>query len=170
MEFVISQICGMLVSVFAILSMQLKNVKHILVCQLICNVAGAFSYILLGGFSGCGIYIVAVVQTIVYYFYSKTNKKAPNFMVFVFLVLFLLCSITTYKGKTDIIPAIASFTCAMALAQSKASGYRICMLLNGLLWMIYDVSVSAYSMMLSHIITFASAGIGIIRLDIKKSK
>ena len=65
MDFIFSQICGLIVSVAAIVSMQLKNVKWILVCQLICNGIGALSYILLDGLSGCGIYLVALLQSIV---------------------------------------------------------------------------------------------------------
>ena len=46
-----SQVCGLIVSVAAITSMQLKNIRWILVCQLICNGVGALSYILLDGLS-----------------------------------------------------------------------------------------------------------------------
>ena len=56
----------------------------------------------------------------------------------------------------------------LSIAQKKPSGYRIFMLLNGIIWMVYDVSVSAYTMILSHVVTTLSALIGIIRLDIKK--
>lgn len=37
MDFWFSQICGIIVSVAAIVSMQLKKISHILVCQIICN-------------------------------------------------------------------------------------------------------------------------------------
>jgi hypothetical protein len=63
----ISQILGIIVCLAAIVSMQFKNVKYVLICQLICNGLGALCYILDGGFSGCGIYIVATLQVLVYY-------------------------------------------------------------------------------------------------------
>lgn len=170
MEFIISQLCGFIVSAFAILSMQLKNIKHILICQLVCNGLGALSYIMLGGFSGCGIYIAACVQTVLYYVFNLKNIKPHAMFTVFFMAVFLMCSIATYRGFEDVISAIAALTCAMALSRTKPSGYRFFMLLNGLLWLIYDLCVEAYGMMFSHIITFASAGIGIIRLDIKKSK
>ena len=54
------------------------------------------------------------------------------------------------------------------MAQEKSSNYRVFMVLNGVLWSIYDVSVGAYTMILSHAVTAISATIGIIRLDLKK--
>ena len=171
MDFIFSQICGLIVSVAAIVSMQLKNVKWILVCQLICNGIGALSYILLDGLSGCGIYLVALLQSIVFYIYRQGEEKdTPPWMVFIFIFSFIGCSIATYKTPTDIISAIAAMTCALSIAQKKPSGYRIFMLLNGIIWMVYDVSVCAYTMILSHIATTLSAMVGIIRLDIKKEK
>ena len=62
---------------------------------------------------------------------------------------------------------MAALTCAFSLVQEKPSLYRIFMLLNGIIWMIYDINVGAYTMIISHIATALSAGIGIIRLDIK---
>lgn len=168
MEFIFSQICGIIVSVAAIISMQLKNIKTVLLCQLICNGVGALSYILVGGLSGCGIYIVALLQSIIFFIYRAKGKKAPLPLTYIFVALFLTCSILAYRAPQDIISAIASMTCALALVQEKPSVYRIFMLANGIIWMLYDVSVYAYTMILSHVITAVSALTGIIRLDIKK--
>ena len=170
MSNIISQICGLIVSIAAITSMQLKNIKFILICQLICNGVGAASYILLGGLSGCGIYLVALAQVGVCFFYRIKNKKISGLTAGTFFALYILCSVMTYQGPVDIISAFAAITCALSLMQEKPSRYRIFMLLNGILWMIYDVNVSAYTMIISHIATTVSAGVGIIRLDLIKRK
>ena len=53
----------------------------------------------------------------------------------------------------------------------KPTYYRIIILLNGALWIIYDIFLKNYTMLISHIITVASAVIGIIRMDIlRKNK
>lgn len=170
MSNIISQICGLIVSIAAITSMQLKNIKFILICQLICNGVGAASYILLGGLSGCGIYIIALTQVVVCFFCRIKNKKISGLTAGTFFALYILCSVMTYQGPADIISAFAAITCALSLMQEKPSRYRIFMLLNGILWMIYDVNVSAYTMIISHIVTTMSAGVGIIRLDLIKRK
>ncbi len=170
MSNIISQICGLIVSAAAMASMQLKNIKFILICQLICNGVGAASYILLGGLSGCGIYLVALTQVVVCFFCRVKNKEISGWVAGTFFALYILCSVMTYQGHADIISALASVTCALSLIQEKPSRYRIFMLMNGILWMIYDVNVSAYTMIISHIATTVSASVGIIRLDLIERK
>lgn len=170
MEFVFSQICGLIVSVAAIVSMQLKSIKGVLVCQLICNGVGALSYILLGGFSGCGIYLVALSQAVVYFFFRIKEKKAPFGVAIAFVLMYILCSASTYQTPNDLISAAAALTCALSLVQEKPTYYRIFMLANGVIWMIYDFNVGAYTMIISHVATALSAGIGIVRLDLKKAR
>ena len=166
----IPEILGLVVSLIVILSMQLKNVRHILVCQLLINGIGALTYVLQDGFSGCGIYLVALVQTVVYFILRVKKISAPTMLAAVFAVLFVLCSAVAYTGYADIISAVAALSCALGIAQNKPSNYRICMLLNGLIWMAYDITLGAYTMIISHAVTFLSAGIGIVRLDLKTSK
>lgn len=163
-----SQICGIIVSIAAIISMQINNISHILLCQLICNGVGAVSYITVGGLSGCGIYLVALAQVIIYYILRKKYNKAPLWIAVCFICAYIACSLATYSNTTDLISASAALTCALSLVQEKPSRYRLFMLLNGLIWMVYDFRVGAYTMIISHVITALSAGIGIIRLDLKR--
>lgn len=168
MEFIISQICGIVVTVAVIISMQLKNIKPILISQLIINGIGAISYIMVGGLSGCGIYLVAVLQSVVYFAFRKKEIDTPRMMDIVFILLFLACAVSTYKRPMDIVTMFAAMTCAAGIMQKKPFGYRICMLLNGVIWMVYDVGVGAYTMILSHFVTAAAAIVGMVRLDLKK--
>ena len=170
MEFYLSQIIGIFVFLSAIASMQFKNIVAVLVSQLICNGLGALNFILLGSYSGCGICIVALVQSIVYFLIRYRNKKAPTGVAVFFIFMFLLCSVVTYKTPTDLISGAAAMTCAFSLIQKNSTYYRVFMLANGLIWMVYDVNIGAYSMILSHAATFISAGIGMLRLDLKKTK
>lgn len=168
MEFLISQICGIAASMAAIISMQIKSIKGVLAWNLTCNLMSGLSYVLVGGFSGCIICLAAISQAVVYSVYRLKNKKSPMFLMWIFAVLYVLCSLPTFKGAVDIISIVAGLTAAFGLAQEKSSNYRVFMVLNGVLWSIYDVSVGAYTMILSHAVTAISATIGIIRLDLKK--
>ena len=66
---------SMITAVIAILSVQLKNMKGILATQLIGNTLAASTYFLMGGFTGAGVSIIAVVQTVVMYFYNAKDKS-----------------------------------------------------------------------------------------------
>ena len=164
----ISQILGIIVCVFVIISMQLKNVKYILACQLVCNGLGALCYILDGGFSGCGIYAIAILQVIVYYLFRQKQIEPHKMLAVGFGIAYLICSLMLFKDYRDILSAIAALTCAAALAQSKSSMYRIIMFINGAIWLTYDITIgAAFGMAISHIVTTLSAAVGIIRLDLK---
>ena len=168
MAYILSQIFGFLVFLFVFASAQTKNMKNALLCQIGCNGFGMLSYVLLGGFSGCGIYLVATAQSAIFYFIRKAGKEAPKWLNPVVIAAYILCSVATFKGWLDVVPMIAAVLCAIGLSQTKPANYRIVLLLNGIIWIIYDVFVGAYTMLASHIITVGSALLGIVRLDILK--
>ncbi len=169
MDDMIAQIAGIFSTLLVILSGQIKDVKKILICQVFINAFGCLSYVLLGGFSGSSIYFVAIMQCIVFYIIRVGNKTAPKWLAALFAVAFIACSVSTYSQIWDIFSACAAICCAICLSQEKAANYRLFMLFNGVLWIVYDVSVGAYAMILSHIVTAVSALVGMIRLDLKKN-
>lgn len=168
MPYILSQFFGFLVFLFVFASAQTKNMKDALLCQIGCNGFGMLSYVLLGGFSGCGIYLIATVQSAIFFFIRRSGKEEPKWLNPVIIVAYMACSVATLKGWLDLVPMLAAVLCAIGLAQKKPKNYRIVLLLNGIIWLIYDVFVGAYTMLASHIITVGSALLGIIRLDILK--
>lgn len=171
MEFDIAFMLGLLSSLATLVSLQLKDMRLVLVCQIVCNGAGALNYILTEGFSGSGIYIIAILQSLVFFVLRAKNKETPNFMAVTFVVCYLICSALTYKVPLDIIPAVATLTCAFGVAQKNPSKYRLLILANGTIWILYDlIQPASITMAISHVITIASALIGIIRLDILSKK
>lgn len=170
MEYIISQILGGIVFVFVFLSMQTKNITIVMICQIGCNVFGMASYVLLDGFSGAAIYMVATLQSIIYFYIRKYDKKEPRWLRFAIISAYIICSAVAIRGALDIIPMVAAVLCALGISQKKPTNYRIIMLLNGVSWSVYDVFIGASMMLASHIFTFCAALIGIIRLDIMRRK
>ena len=168
MAYILSQIFGFLVFLFVFASAQTKNMKNALLCQIGCNGFGMLSYVLLGGFSGCGIYLIATIQSAIFYFIRKSGKDEPKWLNPVIVIAYIACSAATLKGWLDLVPMLSAVLCAVGLAQKKPTNYRIILLLNGAIWLIYDVFMGAYTMLASHIITVGSALLGIIRLDLRK--
>ena len=168
MEYTLSQIFGGIVFVFVFFSMQLKNMNRVLLCQVACNTFGLLSYIMIGGFSAGGIYLLAAVQSGLYLFIRKFDKKEPKWLQPVITLGYISLSAISFRGWEDIFPVIAGVLCAVGIGQKKPTLYRIIMLLNGTVWTVYDIVVGAYSMLATHIFVIVSALIGIIRLDILK--
>lgn len=168
MAYLLSQILGFIVFLFVFASMQTKDMKRVLLCQIGCNGLGMLSYVLLGGFSGCGIYLVATIQSVLFFFIRKNGKEEPRWLYPLIIGAYIGCSVATFHGLLDLVPMVAAVLCAVSLIQKKSKNYRMIMLLNGTVWAIYDVCIGAYTMLASHIITFGSALLGIIRLDVLK--
>lgn len=166
MAIILSQLFGFIASVTVLASMQLKNIRAVLIVNVVCNAAGAASYLVLGNVSGCGLYLVAVAQSVLFLAYRLRRRDTPGFWTWVFSAAFLLCSLVTFKAYADVLSMLAAVCCALALAQKNASLYRMIMLANAALWIAYDIVTKAYAMLPAHIITALSAIIGIVRMDL----
>ena len=70
MEYYIAQLISILTALFAVLSMQMKKMKYVLITQILANLLAASTYLLLNGFSGAGISLIAILQLVVVYIYN----------------------------------------------------------------------------------------------------
>ncbi len=173
MEINATFIFGLLSTIAALMSMQFKDMRLVLICQIICNGTGAVSYLLTpeGGLSGSGIYAIAILQSLVFFILRCKKINEPQYIAYIFAAAYLTCSVFTYQKPLDVVPALAALTCAFGVAQKNASFYRLLILANGIIWLIYDLLLPAsITMAVSHIITIASAVLGIVRLDILAKK
>ena len=167
---IVSQIIGGVVLIFVFLSTQTKNIKLVMLFQLVCNTLGALSYILLGGISGCGIFLVATAQSLIFLILRIKEKEAPRWLIFIIMAAYIVCSLMTFKTALDIFPLIATILCCISLSAKESKFFRLTMLFNGGVWIVYDIFVGAYTMLASHIATLLSSAWGIIRFDIRKRK
>ncbi len=166
--FIISQIIGLITTVTAVVSVQFKSMKLILIFELLSNLLVASTYILLGGISGSYICLVASVQTVVSYIYAKKKKEVPGFITAIFICAYIAITVFTFKTPIDILPGICAVTFALAVVQTKSSGYRVFMATNSFLWIVYDLVVKAYTMIITHGLLLGSIIIAMARYDIKK--
>ena len=74
-DFYVAQGISILTAIVAIMSMQLKSMKGILISQIIANLLASSTYFVLGSFSGAGISLIAIIQLVVVYIYDKKNVK-----------------------------------------------------------------------------------------------
>lgn len=167
MKFILSQCIGFIGTLISLYIVQLKKINHILIGEVAANLIIGLNYFLLGGFSGVGVNLVATVQTVISYVFSSKNKTFPTWCTVVFMMIYTVCFVLTYKSPVDIFSYICALLFALAIIQEKSSRYRIFMLANTLIWLIYDYHAMAYSTMLTHILLGTSTLVAIIRLDIK---
>ena len=156
---------SVITAIIAILSVQLKGMRGILVTQIIGNTLAASTYFLVGRFTGAGVSIIAVVQTVVMYFYNMKDKKPHRIVTLAFIAAYIINAALTLLTVFDIFPAISAVCYALAVAQIKPVRFRFFSIWNPLCWMIYDVYAKLPVNFLMHLGIFISVIVACVRLD-----
>ncbi len=170
MEFYIAQGISILTGIVAVVMMQFKDMKNILAGQILANLLTASTYLLLGGFSGAGICIIAIVQSVAMFLYSLKKIPPHKAVIAVFVVLYIACSAFYYQSPPDLFSALAAVCYAFSVVQTKSSLSRLWYLFNPLCWLIYDLFTKAYGNFLLHVVVFASTLLAILRNDLKPKR
>ncbi|MBR2948253.1 MAG: YgjV family protein [Lachnospiraceae bacterium] len=167
-SFFLAQAIGLLTTVIAIISVQFKNVKLILISQIILNLLVAANFALLGGLSGAWICILAAVQTAITFFIEQyCGDKATrirNILLPFFAAGYVIGTVIVYKDWNDIVSCVCAILYVIAILQTESSKYRKVIILNALLWVIYDFTTMAYTSILTHGLEAVSIFIAMIRL------
>ena len=171
MNFLIGQIISILCLIISCWITQFKNVRYILLGEIVANLLMALSFVFFGGLSGAWICIVSTVQTVVLYWVDKKEIEDLKRMclLYVFMVAYVMGTFIVYQGWNDIISCICALLYSMAITQKKAKNYRTFMILNSSVWVIYDFNVAAYINIITHGMVLVSGLIAKLRLDWSKN-
>ena len=159
---------SIIAGILAVLMTQFKNMKIILLFQVLINLIGSTNYLLMDGGSGMLLSLGAVLHSIVMFFYNKKNLTPHVPVTVAFILLYFGCA--TYNliitlDFMEILPAFAAFCFSISLIQKKPSVFRIWCALNPMFWLPYDIHTESYVMFLVHAGILISAIVGMIRLD-----
>lgn len=161
---ILAYILGVFTTAFAVASMQFKNMKLVLLFQLICNSTLTAQYVIEGRVSVSGVVVLAVIQTIVRFFFDSKGKPFPVWLTGVFIAGFTAVSVIMMTSPFDLITCVAVWFYAICIVQKRSSVARICSLINTVLWLIYDI-LCAPSAIFTHAVILVFVIAGIIRLD-----
>ena len=167
MDFVIGQIFSVISLVLAVVGVQFKKVKHVLLGSMTSNIATALSYAFLGGLSGAWICIVGAVQTLIIFLANKYDleQKKRTLLTILFAVVYVAGTIVVYKGWDDIVACACAVLYILAIVQKDTAKYRKFLAANTCLWIVYDIAVLAFVNIITHGVMLGSLIIAMIRLD-----
>jgi hypothetical protein len=166
--FFIAQGISVATGIMAIVMMQLKSMRLILVFQILTNLLASSSYLFLDGKSGMLVSILAVVCSVVMYFYNTKNKKPHLIVAVAFIAVYVASAVYSTVISSDpweLLPAFAATCFALSLIQTKTSYFRIFATLNPIFWLPYDLHTASYIMFIVHFGILLSSVIGMIRID-----
>lgn len=162
----IAHIINVCNAVIAVLVMQLKDMKSILIGHITINLISGVAFFLLGGYSGAAIAGIAIVQCVVMFFYDRKSIKPPLPVVLLFMAAYIAGSVFNYHSPVDLLAALAALFFAIGVTRSKPSVVRLWNALNPLTWMVYDIFIDGYGALIMHGVIFLSLVIAILRLDV----
>jgi len=165
MAFYIAQGISVLTVIFGVAAMQMKSMKKLLFCQLMSNLLAFSTYFLLGGFTGAGISVIAIVQSLVMYVFQRKERKTPLWVHILFLLCYIGCSALYYRQPTDLLSTAAALCFAVSIMQEKPVASRLWFFPNPLIWMAYDLCVRAYGNFVMHAMVFVSTALALVRTD-----
>ena len=138
MAYYIGQIVGILVTIGAIVNLQLKNKKHMFILSIAVNLLSALNIYLLGGAgSGAIICVVAVLQLFVSLWHDKKGTDVHLAEQIIFFVLYVTAGVITFKSPIDILSIAAAILYMLAMFQKKEQNIRLFLLGNMSCWTVY---------------------------------
>lgn len=138
MQYYIGQFLGIVVTIGAILTMQIKNKRPMLIVSAIVNVLSALNILLLDKFSsGVIICLVAVFQILFSLWHEKKGTEIPLAEKIVFLVLYISGGLLGFEKPIDILSIIAAVLYMLAMIQKKEQNIRLFLLGNMATWTVY---------------------------------
>ena len=171
--FLIAQLCGVFSTIAAILCVQARTPAGVLLGQILANGFSGLSYGFLGSLSGAWVCILASIHSILISFLRKLDvsvcTKWIRLISVIFAIAYVLGSVMTFTRWPDAISCICALLFVVTIAQEDATKMRNVMLVSMSLWVLFDISVGAYTNIITHGATIVSIITAKIRLDKNKS-
>lgn len=170
--FIASQIVGLIATGLGIAAGQANKPRTILVLEITLNLLCAVASLLVQAYTGAVMCFVASAVAIAIFYFREIRKQSdlPKWFIAVSAVSFVVAGLLSFVKWYDVLPIAAALLFMCSLVSKRPTGYRIFMLTNSCLWIVYHFITTAYTSILTQLFLAISLALGIIRLDILKKK
>ncbi len=138
MTYYIGQAAGILVTIGAILSMQMKKKWQILLLNATVSLLAALNILLLDQFStGVVVNCIAVIQVAFSLWHDQKGDEPALWEKIFFAVAYIGCSILSFASLLDILAIFAIVFYMLGVFQKDEQRIRLFLLGNSSCWLIY---------------------------------
>lgn len=167
---VVAQIFALIAFVLYTISLQFRSRSKVLKVQIVANSFYALEYLMLNAYAGVNNSLFGISRSVLFYIFQKKHRKCPSYVAVIFITLVVIFGFVSYDGIFSTLPVIISIIFFLALYTEDMKLYRIVAAVAAILWIIYNLAVSAYVGVLDSVVELISALIAIYRLDIEHKK
>ena len=148
-----------------------EKMKKTLILIFVGSIFIGTSYLLDGtGINGAATFFLGAVQTLINYYFDSKDIPIPKLVILLHCLAIIVVNIIVSGGVTPLgmLAACASLIFIFSISQKNGAGYRRIMIINLLMWCVYDYLSAAGGALITHIVLFSFNLIGVIINDIKK--
>ena len=161
MIYTISQFIGFLAFGISILAYHKNNKEKILGNMVISNILNLLHYLLLGAYTGCITKGLAIFRDSFIIMKDKNQKYNKNFFLYIFIIIYIIVSIVTYKNIWSLLPLVAAIIYLIPIWNGDKKVVKQTALFCYFLWLIYNVFVFSIAGIFSNIVSIVSTSIAV---------
>ena len=129
-------------------------------------------YILSGtGIAGAASGILACVQISINFLFERKNHPVPIWLIGIYMLCFAAMNLAIEGiAVSTALATLACFAFVISILQKSGKNYRICGIVNTVLWSTYDLITHSYNALLTHATLLGVNIFGFIIHDVRKKK
>ena len=159
-RYLISQLFAFLAFVVSLYAYQRGSKKKILLTMIVSNSLNLIHYAFLNAYSGC---ITKVVGFFRDFAIVKKGKKKANWLLVIFILIYLLVTIITYKGLYSVLPLLAASIYICGIWNGNELTIKKTAVLCYFFWLAYNICIFSIVAIIANIISIVSAFIAVKR-------
>ena len=161
--FLIVQIIGIFTIFITSISFFQKQKWKMMLCLMFTNVLLSVTYVLCGDLIGGLLVAGALLRTIIYFLYSKINKKPEPIVMVLFQMYNVIISVLFWKGITNLFIILNLLVVTYTTWQDDLTTLRLGYVISSVLLCTYDILLKAYTTSISEIIMLISVLVALIK-------
>ncbi|MBP9718352.1 YgjV family protein [Candidatus Gracilibacteria bacterium] len=162
------QLIGGVGVLFLTLSFQKNKRSFTLMSQLAGSCFFLIHFVLLGGWTGVGMNVIAALRSYIFNLREKKSWAKNDMTMYVFVALFWIAGAVTWQGYLSIFPVYAMTLECFALWADTPKKMRRIYLFARPGWIVYDFMMGSYAGLLSEVTIITSLIVAVFRFDRKK--
>ena len=170
MIYIISQFIGFAAFFVSIFAYHKNKKEKILGNMVISNILNLIHYLLLGAYSGCITKIIAICRDYFIILKSKNKLFSSNIFLIIFILIYIVTGILTYKSKWSVLPLLAAIIYIVPVWNGDELTIKKTAFVCYFLWLIYNIFVFSIAGIVSNVISIISTFVAIKNNKIKCDK
>ena len=162
---ILIRVTGILGLVLGVAAYQSNKHKGIVIAKLGSEAAFTVQYFLLDAPTGSIMNLVGVVRNFIFYKFVEKGKSTKLAM-WIFCGIYIVSAIITWEGPESLLPLIGKLCSTVAYSMKNTRNIRIINIPTLTMWIIYNITCSAWEALAADAISLISVLIAMVRFDI----